>query len=89
MEFIFIKPILVFKHLFTKCITSITHCGFIPKIGEKDCFQIPWTCRSNTIIALLNVILTYVEGHFVDHFLFLLRVKTTEMISQNFGIGET
>lgn len=43
---------------------------------------------SNTI-ALLNVILTRVKGHFVDHFLFLLRVKTTEIISQNYRVGET
>lgn len=79
----------MFKHLLTKCITSKTHYGFIPKIGEKDCFQILWTCMSNTIIALLNVILTCVKGYFVDHFLFLLRVKTTEIISQNYGVAET
>lgn len=76
------------KCLLTKYITSKTQYDFIPKIGEKDCFQILWTCLSNTVMASLNVVLTCIKGHFVDHLLFLFGAKTTEAMSQNYRVGE-
>ena len=35
---------------------------------------------SNTVIASLIVVRTCVKGHFIDYLIFLLGVKTTEML---------
>lgn len=40
-------------------------------------------------MASLNVVLTYIKGHFVDHLPFLFEAKTTEAMSQNYRVGET
>lgn len=84
----FYKPYPVSKHLLTKYITSKTHYDFIPKIEEKDCFQILWTRMSNTVMASLTVVLTCVKGHFVIIFS-SFGAKTTEIMSPNYRVRET
>lgn len=43
---------------------------------------------SNAVMASLNVVVTCIKGHFVDH-LFLLGVRSPEIVSQNYREEET